>query len=305
MPFRMAVFSSRFLLILSIHFLCIHGLRFPSIRKTNFPIRSTLTSENAPAVMDSDFTDYKLSLLFDGFGAVEMPALITLGERSSATFSGGIQSLKPGFWRSIKDGGNDVIEITMPIFPEYMLFFDIWEPAILWRCNVDLSSKSVRDGEVITNKKRFGIIPYTETLATFAGDLLFPGDDVPTLDVPSTKDLSFVPPIDFESPYDMKRYPQYFDPEYVDWWFANEVEYLLIVKLCLCRLFIYTPRRVHYQDAIARGEPPPTRPKPFFNPKGSASGSQDASSNDPTGKSFRQRPRSSGTGSNAAFGKKK
>jgi hypothetical protein len=45
-----------------------------------------------------------------------------------------------------------------------MLFFDLWEASILWRGKLDPFNNKITDGEVITNKKRFGIFPYTEVL---------------------------------------------------------------------------------------------------------------------------------------------
>ena len=72
-----------------------------------------------------------------------------------------------------------------------MLFFDLWEPSILWRGRLDMSSNKIVDGEVITNKKRFGLFPYTETLATFEAELLMPGQKLPTVVLPKFGDLRF------------------------------------------------------------------------------------------------------------------
>ena len=153
-----------------------------------------------------------------------------------------------------------------------MLFFDLWEPSILWRGRLDAASEKIVEGEVITNKKRFGLFPYTETLATFEADLLAPGKKLPTVILPSFGDQRFAvrfqlkgpfidpillfqgkfdakltvanfysithfksrrnpyldtpyyqPPDDFDSPFDMKRYPQFFDPEFVEYFFQSEV----------------------------------------------------------------------------------
>lgn len=121
------------------------------------------------------------------------------------------------------DEGRETVEITQPVLAEYMLFFDLWEPSILWRGRIDPFTNKIVDGEVITNKKRFGLFPYTETLATFTADLLMPGVKLPNVNLPNFADLKFLPPDDFDSPFDMKRYPQYFDPEFVDYFFATEV----------------------------------------------------------------------------------
>jgi hypothetical protein len=72
-----------------------------------------------------------------------------------------------------------------------MLFFDLWEPSILWRGRLDIASNKIVDGEVITNKKRFGLFPYTETLATFEAELLMPGQKLPTVVLPKFGDLRF------------------------------------------------------------------------------------------------------------------
>lgn len=54
-----------------------------------------------------------------------------------------------------------------------------------------MSSNKIVDGEVITNKKRFGLFPYTETLATFEAELLMPGQKLPTVVLPKFGDLRF------------------------------------------------------------------------------------------------------------------
>ena len=72
-----------------------------------------------------------------------------------------------------------------------MLFFDLWEPSILWRGRLDMTTKKIVDGEVITNKKRFGLFPYTETLATFEAELLLPGQKLPNVVLPKFGDLRF------------------------------------------------------------------------------------------------------------------
>lgn len=54
-----------------------------------------------------------------------------------------------------------------------------------------MNSKKIVDGEVITNKKRFGLFPYTETLATFEAELLIPGQKLPSVVLPKFGDLRF------------------------------------------------------------------------------------------------------------------
>jgi hypothetical protein len=53
----------------------------------------------------------------------------------------------------------------------------------------------------------------------------------------------------------MLNYPNIFDEEFVNWWFAQE-------------------------DALARGETPPPRPKPMFLPKALREGYQSTSQED-------------------------
>ena len=72
-----------------------------------------------------------------------------------------------------------------------MLFFDLWEPTLLWRGKIDIANNKIIEGEVTTNKKRFGLFPYTETIATFEAELLSPGKKLPTVDLPSFSDQRF------------------------------------------------------------------------------------------------------------------
>lgn len=192
-----------------------------------------------------DLTGYTLSLHFDGFDVKNMTAIISLKEKFSAVFGGGIDSFKPGFWRTIKlesDKDRKILEFTHPLMPEYLLFYDIWESSILWSCDVDTKRKRIVNGKITTNKKYFGVWPYVDTLATFEGSLIAPGETVPFIDVPSLKDLTLVPPIDFESPYDMKRFPNLFSEDFVKWFFDNE-------------------------EKIANKEPPLERPAYFLPPR--------------------------------------
>lgn len=123
-----------------------------------------------------------------------------------------------------KQDSADAIECTWPLLPEYLFFFDIWEDTILWRGKIDLDKKRVTDGEIVTNKRRFGIIPYVEVLGTFTADVYSAEEEKPKIRLPVFPGNKFpTPPEDFESPYDMRRYPEYFDPEFVEWWFAVEV----------------------------------------------------------------------------------
>ncbi len=81
----------------------------------------------------------------------------------------------------------------------------------------------VEDGRVLTNKKRFGIFSYVDTLATFHAHISLKGAPLPKMSIARLSDQKLLAPVDFESPYDIKRYPEYFNPEYVDYFFACEV----------------------------------------------------------------------------------
>lgn len=237
-----------------------------------------------------DLTGHTLNIIFDGFNMNDMSAQLSLQDKFKVKYGGGISSHAPGFWRCVAyDDGREVVECTHPISPEYMLFFDIWEPSILWRGTIDMKNKKIFDGEVITNKKKFGIFPYTETLATFKGDIIPPGEAVPEIPLPSPQSISLLPPKGFETPYDMAKFPEIFSKEFADWWFECE-------------------------DKLANGLPPPPRPKPFFTPDRPVGSSSSSESNE--GGGFKNR--SSGKAalrdeksrlppppSNNAFGKKK
>ena len=224
----------------------------------------------------TDLTGYTMDVTFTGFNAYNMTCAIGLKEKFQVEFSRGLLSPKPGFWRVIGyDGGAEMIEATQPVSAEYMFFFDIWEPTILWRGTIDKANMKVKDGIVITNKKRFGVIPYTETLATFSANLLPPGFVLPELKTAKFSDQVFVPPIDFDDPNDMKNFPELFDPEFVSWWFSVE-------------------------DALARGERPPERTKKSFLPDPNANADKKSSDTDAMGSKLRPR-RGPTTGNKNSF----
>ena len=191
---------------------------------------------------DRDLTGHKLWITFTGFDVVDMNFAIELNKNFKAVYSRGIEAREPGFWRCVKyNDGKETLEVTHPLLPDYLYFFDIWEANILWRGELNMEMMRVENGEVITNKKRLGLFPYTDVLATFTADLLGPKEQLPNVVVPELKYQSFVMPNDFNSPSDMKKYPEIFDKEYVEWMFQVE-------------------------DATIRGEEPPPRPKAIFVP---------------------------------------
>jgi hypothetical protein len=140
-----------------------------------------------------DLTGQSLWVTFTGFGVENMNFGIELKPAFEAAFSRGLESASPGVWRVVKyEDGRETVEVTQPVLPEYMFFFDIWEKQILWRGQIDPSGTKVFDGVVQTNKKRFGIFPYTETLATFTANILERGEKLPDVELPKFRDLSFV-----------------------------------------------------------------------------------------------------------------
>ena len=119
----------------------------------------------------------------------------------------------------------------------------------------------------------------------------------------------------------MKRYPQLFDPEFVEYWFAAEVStsfaahlYWLYFTVCYVGVYkcrwastsLFIAQFLTPQEAVARGEQPPERPKSFFvpDPKRRADGSEEE--DEVSGRSFRQRNSKSSKGdNNKAFSPKK
>jgi hypothetical protein len=49
----------------------------------------------------------------------------------------------------------------------------------------------ITDGVVLTNKKKFGLFPYTETLAEFTADIYPPGKKLPEIELPNFKAQQF------------------------------------------------------------------------------------------------------------------
>jgi len=209
--------------------------------KPNVLFSTPETSTERPKI---DLTGYKLWCKFNGFGVANVTNGIALEDKFAADFSVGITADSPGYWRIVGyDDGRDTLEITHPIPPEYMYFFDLTDKQLLWRGRIDMQRMRVVDGEVLTNKKRFIFFPYTEVVGTFEASLLPPGQPLPELNIVPFNKQPWVPPEDFDTPFDMKRYPEIFDPVFVQWWFDRE-------------------------EALARGETPPPRPQSFFSPPG-------------------------------------
>lgn len=273
-----------FLFLLPFHLLCLPLIAhaFRALHQLRRPAPSLAVSTNDLQTA-SDLTNHALWCTFTGFGTENATCALVLKPNFKVEYSRGISSYSEGFWRVIKmTDGKEVVEATHPVLPEYMLFFDIWEPNILWRGNLDMSAMRVTGGQVLTTKKRFGLFPYQEVLATFTAEIFVPGQELPAVDLPNYSDLRFDPPDDFETPYDMQLYPELFDPEYVQWFFASE-------------------------EAVAKGLPPPPRPKAVFRPDPRARSRESDDGYAEEEESFRSRrsAASSKPSSSTAFGKKK
>lgn len=228
-----------------------------------------LFSSKSQSIIDNsikDLTGHSLWVTFTGFNMENMTFAMELQPNNKVLYTSGITALDLGFWRTFKipsDNNKFVFEATHPVLPEYAYFFELSENTILWRGEYDVQSNKVLNGEVLTNKKRLGLFPYTETLATFSADVYGPDEKYPEVYIPTIEEQCFDPPSDFLSPYDMKRYPQYFDQEFVDWFFDVE-------------------------DAIANNQEPPPRPKPFFAPR-PITDNETKEEDKVSGKSFRKR----------------
>ena len=71
------------------------------------------------------------------------------------------------------------IELKQSLLADYVLYFNLKESSILWGGTYDKKTNKIIDGTVTTNKKRFGLFPYKETLATFTADVYPAGKFIP------------------------------------------------------------------------------------------------------------------------------
>ena len=190
-----------------------------------------------------DLTNHGLWVTFDGLGVVGHQFSMELKSKFSVNFGRGVTANSPGYWRVLRyDDGREEVECTHPVPAEYMFFFDLEDKTLLWRGDLDMEKGCVTNGVAIANKKRFGVVPYTETVATWTAEVFLPGEALPNVAVPQLKDQRFDPPDDFLSPLDMDRYPQYFSQKFKKYFFAVE-------------------------EALSKGQEPPPRPQPVFVPE--------------------------------------
>jgi hypothetical protein len=153
-------------------------------------------AENMNGELKQLLGNSNLMVTYDGFNDVEnMTCIISLSKNSEVDFSGGIQAFKKGFWRVYNSDSSNAlwtVEMSHFVLPEYILFFDIWEPVILWKGQVDIASKQIINGQVLSRTKILGLFPYTKTIATFRARILVEGEAVPYVAVPKLSDQVFV-----------------------------------------------------------------------------------------------------------------
>ena len=79
------------------------------------PSKFEIYSDTTSSPTARDLTGYSLWVKFTGFGAEDMNFGLELLPGFEATFSRGIESESPGFWRVIKyEDGKETLEVTHP-----------------------------------------------------------------------------------------------------------------------------------------------------------------------------------------------
>ncbi len=204
-----------------------------------------ITSSNTIPVTVDDYTKqlkgYKLECIIDGFKMEDeedeppltnLQALITLTEQKQTTFSYGFSTPYPGVWRILENKENPIngviLEFTHPTPLIYSFALNLAERELLWRCQLSWQKKQIINGEIIAKKKKFFFFPYTEVIGTFNATLLAPNEPT-TLEKPPTLsdyNLEELSNEEFNSPSDMLKYPDRFDPEFAKWIIACDVSSL-------------------------------------------------------------------------------
>jgi hypothetical protein len=226
---------------------CVIGLYFPRIlridsrfaaisRKISLSLaKSTAFSPTVAKPTENnemDLAGHALWVTYTGFEVENMTFAMEFQENNKVKFCKGLTGADLGFWRVLKtDDGSDnlIVEATHPLKLEHMFFMNVNANQLLWRGVYDKAAGKVINGEVTANMKRFFLFPYTKSCATFTADVYLPGQALPEFRFPDISKLPANSPEGFNSPLDMKRFPELFDPEYVEWWFACEVTHF---KLC-------------------------------------------------------------------------
>eukprot|EP01039_Chlorochromonas_danica_P001907 gene1907-2085_t len=244
----LAIFVFLASILISCGFLISHGRRNSLKYSGSLSLPATVQPSaaiNEEQAVRAMLGNSNLAVSFSGFGDIDATCVISLSKRGEVDFSDGLAALQKGMWKIYKAKPTDelwTVEAVHFVRPEYMLFFDIWENFLVWQGKLDVSKLKVIDGKVLNKKKRLGLFPYVDTIATFSADIYTAGQEPPRAVLPSASSLVFEPPEGFEDPGDMVKFPHIFAPDFVEWWFAVE-------------------------DATARGQPAPPRPKSVFLPR--------------------------------------
>lgn len=141
---------------------------------------------------------------FSGFGVSNMSCVIKLETRTESDFEGSVQASKKGFWRVLSKQENvdvnmPLIEVTHIVLPEYLYFFDLSDRKLVWKANYDVANKRIVSGKVVATKKRLGLFPYEETLATFEGQVFLANEKKPVAETINLKLSHLVVSIDILS----------------------------------------------------------------------------------------------------------
>lgn len=159
-------------------------LQLASTSSSNISPKSSSSDENLP---NYDFTNEddvkqwlvgcKLYSLYKGFKMERAEVMIYLDHGKTeqdfiTKFDGTITSYEDGLFRITRDDENTnryeyKIEMIHVVRPDVCFYFDLDEKFIKWTGTLNMQTKTITNGIVTTNKKRFGIIPYVEELATF------------------------------------------------------------------------------------------------------------------------------------------
>eukprot|EP01040_Poterioochromonas_malhamensis_P002531 gene2531-2691_t len=204
-----------------------------------------ITSSNTIPVTVDDYNKqlkgYKLECSIDGFKMEDeeddeqplstLQALITLTEQKQTTFSYGFSTPYPGVWRILENKENPnngvILEFTHPTPLIYSFALNLAERELLWRCQLSWQKKQI----------------INEVIGSFNATLLSPNEQTTLEKPPKISDYNFeeLSEEEFNSPSDMLKYPDRFDPEFAKWIIACD-------------------------EAAEKGEPLPKRPKRFFRP---------------------------------------
>lgn len=184
-------------ILLSCGFLISHGrrssLKYSGLLSLPATAQASIAN-NEEQTVRALLENSNLAVSFSGFGNVNASCVISLSKRGEVDFSDGLAALQKGMWKVYKAKPTDelwTVEAVQFVRPEYMLIFDIWENFLVWQGKVDASKLKVIDGKVLNKKKRFGLFPYVEDIATFSADIYIAGQEPPRAVLPPASALVF------------------------------------------------------------------------------------------------------------------